>query len=61
MRDKHIVVLFQMFEITITKYVTADLLRTTRSRSKTYIIVYNGMLLFCLSDKKLRKLAPQHL
>ena len=28
MRDKHIVVLFHMFEITITKYVKADILST---------------------------------
>ena len=57
MRDKHIVVLFHMFEITITKYVKADILSTTRSRLKTGIIVCNGMLLFWSSNKKLRKLA----
>ena len=58
MRDKHIDVLFHMLEINTTKYVNADLLSTTRSRSKKCIIVCDGMLLFWLMNKKLRKLAP---
>ena len=58
MRDKHIIELSRMFQINIIHYVRADLLSSPRSRAKSYVTMFNVMLLYRTSNKNVRKLAP---